>query len=330
MSPSFIGKIAVLAETYQEEKRVSITPQTAKILIKSGFKIYVEFNAGIAAGFSNEDYIHAGAIVTESKTLLYQNATIITWVKPPINSAAELAKMPKYVLVIGFTNPFKTESVHHLAEELGIKLLSLELLPGQQTIHPEMDALASMSRFAGQIAVKEAFQLSDKQSHIVLVIGAGQSGMAAAQIVNETNNQLIVVSTSERAKIEVEQLLKGTFIKLSKEHLKQQQTIIKAIIGHYQPNIVITTARRHGQIAPNLLPNETLDILPRQSVVMDLTASIGGNTTITVFNKNVCTANGVWVCNKSNYPSAEAKPASIAYAKCLAEIIKSVVSIDSV
>jgi NAD(P) transhydrogenase subunit alpha len=293
----------------------------------------VEFNAGIAAGFSNEDYIHAGAIVTESKTLLYQNATMVTWVKPPQNILDELLKMPKKILIIGFTNPFKKQSVHHLAEELGIKLLSLELLPHQQTIHPEIDALASMSRFAGQIALKEAFQLSDKQSHIVLVIGAGQSGMAAAQIVNETNNKLIVVSTSERTKIKVEQLLKGTFIKLPNEEittdtesvLKQQQTIIKERILHYQPNIVITTARRPGQLAPNLLPNETLDSLPRNSVVMDLTASVGGNTAITVFNKNVCTANGVWVCNKSNYPSAEAKQASIAYATCLAEIIKSII-----
>ncbi len=60
ISPAFIGKIAILAETYHGEKRVSITPQIAERLIKSGLKVYVEFNAGIAAGFSNEDYIANG------------------------------------------------------------------------------------------------------------------------------------------------------------------------------------------------------------------------------------------------------------------------------
>jgi len=333
-----LGKVAVLAETYRREKRVSITPQVAAMLVKEGLEVCVEFEAGRAAGFTNEDYIRAGAMVVESKELLYQGAKIVTWVKPPADTEAELAKMPQDVTIVGFTNPFKRNSVHQLANKLGMNVLSLELLPHQQELHPKMDALAAMSRFAGHIALKEAIQFREQlganQSHIVLVIGAGQSGMAAARTVRATENRLIVASTSERARGEVEDSLRGTYIKLPHERsaanaesaLSQQQMMLKDAIFRYQPDIVITTARRSGLRAPKLLSKESLDLLPRNSVVIDLTASLGGNTEITAFDKNVCTDNGVWVCNKSNYPSAQPRQASTAYAHCLAELIKSVLS----
>ena len=331
-----LGKVAVLAETYRGEKRVSITPQVAAMLVKEGLEVCVESDAGRAAGFTNEDYIRAGAMVVESKELLFQGAKIVTWVKPPADTESSLMRMPKGVTIVGFTNPFKTNLVHQLANKLGINVLSLEHLPHQQQLHPKMDALAAMSRFAGRIALKEAIQfreqLEAKQSHIVLVIGAGQSGMAAARTVWPIENRLIVASTSDRARGEIEHSLRGTYIKLpdersagdAKSALRQQQMMLKDAILRYQPNIVITTARRRGLRAPKLLSKETLDLLPRNSVVIDLTASLGGNTEISAFDKNVCTDNGVWVCNKSNYPSAEARETSSAYAHCLAEIIKSI------
>jgi NAD(P) transhydrogenase subunit alpha len=328
-SVPFLGKITVITETYQNEKRVSITPKTVKTLSELGFEIYVEFNAGLKAGFNNESYRYAGAIITKNKTLLYQNATIVTWVKPPINTSEVLMKIPKGVVVIGFTNPYhKTKSPHFLAEELGIKLLSLELLPHQQKIMPNMNALAKMSCFAGEIALKEAIQLSTKKSPIILIIGAGHAGMAAAYKVSP-RHKLIVVSTSNRFQQDVEQNLKGLYIKFPNKVspknatsiLKQQQIIINQIICKHQPNIIITTACRFGQPAPKLLLNTTLDNLPAYSIVMDLTASIGGNTTKTTFDKCITLTNGTQICNKSNYPSAEPQSSSIAYSNCLAEII---------
>ena len=327
-------KVAVLRETYRGEKRVSITPQIAAMLVKEGLEVCVESDAGVAAGFTNEDYIRAGAQVYDSQDLLYQEAKIVTWVKPPADAEASLMRMPKDVTIIGFTNPFKSHSVHQLANQLGMNILSLELLPHQQEIHPKMDALAAMSRIAGRIALKEAIQfrtqLGANQSHLVLVIGAGQSGMAAARTAWVTENRLIVASTSERARAEVEASLRGTYIKLPDERSAglaahhEQRMMLKDTILRYQPNIVITTARRRGLRAPILLSKETLDLLPRNSVVIDLTASLGGNTEISAFDKNVCTDNGVWVCNRSNYPSAEPREASTAYAHCLAELIKSI------
>ena len=154
--------------------------------------------------------------------------------------------------------------------------------------------------------------------------------MSAVRKVNIEKDKLIVISTSNYFQKEIEENLKSIYIKLPDDKfisnnqalLKQQQLIIEKIISHYQPNIIITTARRIGKTAPKLILQKTLNILEKNSIIMDLTASIGGNTSATIFDKNITTNKGVLVCNKSNYPSIKAKESSISYAKCLEQIIQ--------
>lgn len=47
--------------------RVSITPAVTETLVKKGFKVNVEENAGIDAKFRNNDYVSAGAKIVEDQ-----------------------------------------------------------------------------------------------------------------------------------------------------------------------------------------------------------------------------------------------------------------------
>lgn len=55
--------IGVPRETYQNERRVAITPAVTQTLTKKGFKLVVEENAGVQAKFMNDEYEKAGAKV---------------------------------------------------------------------------------------------------------------------------------------------------------------------------------------------------------------------------------------------------------------------------
>lgn len=58
--------IATLREA-GNETRVAITPSSAKHFIKSGFEVAIEKNAGLAAGFSDQEYEQVGVQVHDKK-----------------------------------------------------------------------------------------------------------------------------------------------------------------------------------------------------------------------------------------------------------------------
>lgn len=58
-------KIGVPKETWKEERRVALTPAVAQTLIKKGFTVNVEENAGETAMFRNSDYTEAGAKIVK-------------------------------------------------------------------------------------------------------------------------------------------------------------------------------------------------------------------------------------------------------------------------
>ena len=55
--------IAIPKEILHGENRVACVPDVASKYIKAGFEVHVENNAGLNAGFRNEDYEKAGAKV---------------------------------------------------------------------------------------------------------------------------------------------------------------------------------------------------------------------------------------------------------------------------
>ena len=69
-------KIGILKETQKSEKRVSVSPNIAKLLIAKGFEILVEKEAGSASSFKDSDYSEIGALV-QNKATIFKNSIII-------------------------------------------------------------------------------------------------------------------------------------------------------------------------------------------------------------------------------------------------------------
>ena len=53
-------RIGIPKETRQGELRVAGTPDFVKKMIKKGFKIIIESDAGVNSGFSDNDFIESG------------------------------------------------------------------------------------------------------------------------------------------------------------------------------------------------------------------------------------------------------------------------------
>ena len=76
--------IAVPKEILPGENRVSIVPDVASKLIKKGFSVNVESNAGFKAGFTDAQYEEAGAKVFSNLEEVYSNADIVLKVQRPL------------------------------------------------------------------------------------------------------------------------------------------------------------------------------------------------------------------------------------------------------
>ena len=98
--------ISVPKEIMSGENRVACVPDVVPKLIKAGFEVQIEKNAGLNAGFTNEQYQKAGAKIIDNLTDLYANADLVFKVQRPIDHPTagknEIDLMKKGTILISF------------------------------------------------------------------------------------------------------------------------------------------------------------------------------------------------------------------------------------
>ncbi|MDQ2972213.1 MAG: NAD(P)(+) transhydrogenase (Re/Si-specific) subunit alpha, partial [Pseudomonadota bacterium] len=177
--------IAALRETADAERRVAITPETAKKYIARGLRVLLEREAGKCAGFPDDAY--AGAELADADAVVAQ-VDILLCVQSL--QAARIASMKEGAVLVGQLRP------HGAAERLAqyarqkLTAFSLELLP-RTTRAQAMDVLSSQAAVAGYRAMLIAAVAAPKffpmlttaagtlRPSKVLVIGAGVAGLQA-------------------------------------------------------------------------------------------------------------------------------------------------------
>ena len=323
------AKVIVLKEDQPGEHRVALTPRASADLTATGVRVWVEAGAGSRAGYEDEAYIKAGAIITAERPELFQDADVIAWVKPPSDLDLVLSQLPLGCTIVGFTHPLHDDTVAREAHRRNLRVRPLELL-AQDGILPAQDALAAMSRFAGRIALTEALDLRSRLSYRgpqnILIIGAGHAGMQAAQLASSLGHGVAVVSTGQLHRQEVEQLPGVAYYDIDGDQENasgplRQREVLTQVMTLQRPDVIIATAKHSGEKAPCLLPAEMLERLPRDTVVVDLNTTRGGNVAGSRVDQQLRTDGGVWICNRGSYPSAEPADASSAYAACLVGIL---------
>ncbi len=333
--------IGILKES-GDENRVSALPEIASQLVKMNFDVHIEPGAGLNAFAADNDYLQAGAKISDRETIL-RTADIIL----KINSfdIHDIDKLKTGAIVIAILQPyFNTELVKQLLEK-GITSFSLETIP-RTTRAQIMDVLSSQATVAGYKAVLLAAANLAKFFPMfmtaagsitpakVLVIGAGVAGLQAIATARRLGGVVEVFDTRAAVKEEVKSL-GGKFIEVegaadsasaggyaveqSEEFLaRQRQKIQESAI---KSDVIITTAQIPGKKAPVLITKESINSMKPGSVIVDLAASTGGNTELTENNKSV-DVNGVTIIGNSNLPSTIPSDASKMFGKNVLNFLK--------
>lgn len=335
--------IAIPKETLPGENRVACVPDVSSKLIKAGYEVQIEKDAGFNAGFRDEQYIKAGAKIIDSADQLYSNADMVLKVQKPSNS--EIQKIKKGSILISFVYVLHYPEVAKMCAEKGIDLIAMEMIP-RTTLAQKMDALSSQANIAGYKSViltanylGKIFPLMMTAAGTispakVVIMGAGVAGLQALGTAKRLGAVVEVSDIRPAVKEEV-QSLGGKFIEVettenmqdeggyakeaSEEFLKKQKALIFKHIT--EADIVITTALVPGKKAPVLVTEEMIKNMRPGSVVLDMAVEFGGNCEISELGK-VVKKHGVTIIGEPNLPSLVPTHASEMYSKNILSLIQ--------
>ena len=217
--------VGSIKENITLEKRVSVTPESAKNIISLGLKVCVEKGYADHLGIDDNKYKDVGVEIKNSSSDVINSSDLITKVNCP--SEEEISIFRENTILIGMLNPSNNQNQISKIINKKIKIFSLELLP-RITRAQSMDVLSSQSNLAGYRAVVDCIAEFEKAVPMmmtaagtvpaakVLVIGAGVAGLQA--IATAKRLGAIVSATDVRAasKEQVESL-GGKFLTVEQE-----------------------------------------------------------------------------------------------------------------
>ena len=345
-------RIVVPKEIQAGEKRVATTPDIAEKLIKKGFTVAIESQAGMAASFADDAYREVGVEVVADARDLYASADIILKVrapqKHPETGVNELDLIPKNALLICFLWPAQSPDMLKALAERGINAMSVDAVPRISRAQ-KLDALSSMANIAGYRAVIEASNHFGRfftgqitaagkvPPAKVMVIGAGVAGLAAIGTAKSLGAIVRAFDTRPEVKDQI-QSMDAEFLELDFEedgtgaggYAKQMsQEFIDAEMALFaeqakEVDIIITTALIPGKPAPKLITAEMVQSMKQGSVIVDLAAEQGGNCELTVPHR-VVQKNGVTLVGYTDLPSRLPAQASQLYASNLLNMLDELV-----
>ena len=198
--------VGSIKEDLSLEKRVSITPETAKNIINLGLKICIENDYASHIGIKDSEYKDVGVEIKNSSNEVLNISNLLLKVNCP--STEEISNLKEKTILIGMLNPSKNQSKFKEILKKNINIFSLELLP-RITRAQSMDVLSSQSNLAGYRSVVDSIYEFEKAIPMmmtaagtvpaakVLVIGAGVAGLQA--IATAKRLGAIVSATDVRA-----------------------------------------------------------------------------------------------------------------------------------
>ncbi|MEO1550296.1 MAG: Re/Si-specific NAD(P)(+) transhydrogenase subunit alpha, partial [Pseudomonadota bacterium] len=328
------------------EKRVAITPDSAKHLQKLGYEVAIETGAGDAARFSDEAYADAGVLVLPNADALWQASDIVLKVRAP--EPQEMGRIKDGQTLISFIWPGQNAEMLEALKAKNVTALAMDMVPRISRAQ-KMDALSSMANIAGYRAVIEAGNNFGRfftgqvtaagkvPPAKVLVVGAGVAGLAA--IGTSTSLGAITYAFDVRPEV-AEQIesMGAEFVFLDFEESAQDGAATGGYAAPSSPefrekqlekfrelapevDIVITTALIPGRDAPKLWLKDMVEAMKPGSVVVDLAAEKGGNCDLTVMDQKVMSENGVTIVGYTDFPSQMATQSSTLYGNNLRHML---------
>ena len=273
-------EFSIPKEVRDLESRVGLTPAGVSSLVRRGHTVYVEKNAGVAAGFSDETYRHSGARVVYSAAEAYGRADVVVKVTRPTAAEHTLFRSGQTIMAflhMAVASPDFLIALH----DREITAIAYEMIEQANGARP---ILVPMSEVAGRLAPVVAGQLlmtpgggrgtllsgiPGVPRGVVVIIGGGVLGANAARAFLNVGAQVVVLDNDISRLQHLDELLNGrvTTMLSTNYNLDRVTEFADVIVG-----AVLSSGRR----APIVITREMVSHMRPGAVFIDFSIDQGG------------------------------------------------------
>lgn len=272
-------KIAVPKEIKNNENRVGMVPSGVRQLVQDGHEVYVQHNAGMGIGITDEEYIKAGAKIVPTLEDAFAMGEMIIKVKEP--QANEIALLKPHHILYTYLHLAADKPQTEGLMKSGATCIAYETIQLEDNSLP---LLVPMSEVAGRMSVQVGasyLQLDKGGKGILLggvpgvrrakvtIIGCGIAGTNAAQMAVGMGADVTLIDLSTKRLAELDQLFENKVNTI----FSNSQNIEDAVVAS---DLVIGAVLVPGAKAPKLVTRDMISKMGKGSVVVDIAVDQGG------------------------------------------------------
>tara|TARA_A200000113_G_scaffold77489_1_gene68343 strand:- start:2730 stop:3836 length:1107 start_codon:yes stop_codon:yes gene_type:complete len=266
-------------EIKNHESRVGLNTASVGSLVDSGHKVYIEKNAGIKSGFSDDDYKKAGAEILSTAKEIYSKSELIVKVKEP--QKEEFILIQKNQTLFTYFHFSSSKSLTEAMMKSKATCIAYETV---ETGDKKLPLLTPMSEVAGRMAVQQGAKYLEKPQlgkgkliggvpgvapAKVIIIGAGIVGTEAAKMAAGLGAQVILFDINLDRLRYLSEVLPKNVIPLYSSR--------EAIINHLSTcDVIIGSVLVPGAKAPKIITKNMLDKMESGTVLVDVAVDQGG------------------------------------------------------
>ncbi len=270
-------RIGVPKEIKDREFRVGLTPSSVKVLTEQNHQVFIEENGGNGSGFTNEDYLKAGAKIVDTEGA-WDNELIVK-VKEPLST--EYQYIHQGQILFTYLHLAADRKLTEFLLKSGVTAIAYETV---QLIDGRLPLLTPMSIIAGKLSVQIGARYLEKQQGGKGILLGGMPGVAQANVVILGGG---IVGT-EAAKMAVGIGAKVTILDVNLDRLAYLENLFGSrveLLYSSSPHIAKTVPQADlligavlitGRKAPILVSQELVKQMSDGSVIMDVAVDQGG------------------------------------------------------
>ncbi|QIN96688.1 hypothetical protein [Synechococcus phage S-N03] len=304
------NSLGVPKEVKNNECRVGLTPAGVKALlsVRPDLKVIVQVDAGVGAGYSNEEYHEAGAIMGTVHNVW--KCDMVMKVKEPV--AEEYQYLREDLLLFTYLH---LADCTDLAKVLLDRKTTVVDYGTVRTAEGRIPMLVPMSEVAGRMAAQVGARYLEKTNGgkgilmggtvgtkpaLTLVLGTGAVSLNAAKVAAGMGSDVIMFGVDAKQMEQVDNLkLPNTRVLYSE----------RDTIARYLPtaDLVISGVLIPGYKAPRLITEDMVKTMQPGSVIIDVAIDQGGSietAQVTTHDEPVVVKHGVIHYGVANMPGA--------------------------
>jgi alanine dehydrogenase len=271
--------IGVPKEIKSQENRVALVPAGAKELTNRGHKVIVEAGAGLGSGFTDDQYLTAGASIEQDVNKIWAQADMIMKVKEPVG--AEYDRVREGQIVFTYFHFASSEELTHAMIKAKGVCIAYETV---EKADRSLPLLIPMSEVAGRMAIQQGAKYLEKaqggrgillsgipgvRPANVMILGGGIVGTNAAKMAAGIGANVYILDTNVARLRYLDDILPKNVVTV-----KSNEYIVREYLPHM--DLVIGAVLIPGAKAPRLITRDMLKTMKRGAVLVDVAIDQGG------------------------------------------------------